>query len=92
MTQYDAIIIGGGINSLVAATIFGQTGKNVILLESKEKLGGMAATEEFLPGYKCNLIYDYIPWINTELIEKLHLDQYGLEFLSVDPLRISLDP
>ena len=91
MTQYDTIIIGGGINSLVAATIFGQAGKNVIILESRQKLGGMAATEEFIPGYKCNLIYDYLPWINIDLIEKLHLDQYGLEFLSIDPLRISLD-
>ena len=67
MIQYDTIIIGGGINSLVAATIFGQAGKNVIILESRQKLGGMAATEEFIPGYKCNLIYDYLPWINIDL-------------------------
>jgi len=89
--QYDAIIIGGGINSLVAAGLLGQAGNDVILFESKKKLGGMASTEDFYPGYRCNMIYDYIPWIDTRLIDKLNLYQYDLNFFSVDPHRIALD-
>ena len=78
MKQYDAIIIGGGINSLVAAGLLGQAGNDVILFESKKKLGGMAATENFYPGFMCNMIYDYIPWIDTRLIDQFNLKVFHI--------------
>ena len=54
MNNVDVIIIGAGINSLVVASILSKAGKNILLLESREKIGGMASTEEFAPGFKCN--------------------------------------
>ena len=91
MKQYDAIVIGGGINSLAAAALLSQKEKSVLLLEAKDTLGGMAASEEFAPGFKCNMVYDYIPWIDSRLIERLNLEVYGLEMIPSDPLRIALD-
>jgi phytoene dehydrogenase-like protein len=38
--KYDAIIIGGGHNGLVAACYLAKAGKSVILLESNKELGG----------------------------------------------------
>ena len=52
MNNVDVIIIGAGINSLVVASILSKAGKNILLLESREKIGGMASTEEFAPGFK----------------------------------------
>ena len=38
--KYDAIIVGGGHNGLVAAIYLAKAGKNVLLLEANEELGG----------------------------------------------------
>ena len=54
MRQFDIIVVGGGVNSLVTAALMGKAGKSVLLLEAKEKVGGLAATIEFSPGFTCN--------------------------------------
>ncbi len=91
MKQYDAIVIGGGINSLAAATMLAQEEKTVLLLESRETLGGMASSYEFTPRFRCNMIYDYIPWIDPRLIKKLNLEEYGFKLSTPDPFRVALD-
>jgi len=58
MDRYDSIVVGGGVNSLVTASILGQSGKKVLLLEARNQIGGLASTTEFSPGYKCNLEVD----------------------------------
>jgi phytoene dehydrogenase-like protein len=52
--SYDAIIIGGGHNGLVAAAYLAKAGKKVLVLERRDKVGGAAVTEEFrdAPGFK----------------------------------------
>ena len=40
MAQFDIIVVGGGVNSLVTAALMGKARKNVLLLEAKEKVGG----------------------------------------------------
>ena len=91
MSNYNVIVIGGGINSLVTANLLGQAGRKVILLEAREQVGGMAATLEFTPGFKCNLLYDHINWIDPRILKKLDLSSNGLELITPKPLRIALD-
>jgi phytoene dehydrogenase-like protein len=43
-SSYDAIVIGGGINGLVSACLLQKSGKRTLLLESLDRLGGMAAS------------------------------------------------
>ncbi|SVD26341.1 uncharacterized protein METZ01_LOCUS379195, partial [marine metagenome] len=52
MIHYDSIVIGGGFNSLITASILGQSGKKVVLLEACEQIGGLASTTEFVPGFQ----------------------------------------
>ncbi|MFN2276417.1 MAG: FAD-dependent oxidoreductase, partial [Candidatus Promineifilaceae bacterium] len=53
MTQkYDAIIIGGGHNGLVAAAYLARAGKKTLLLERRPLVGGATVTEEIYPGFK----------------------------------------
>ena len=73
MSVYDYIIVGGGINSLTAAALLAKKNKSILLLESRDELGGMATLEEFSPGFKCNMVYDYIRWIDPRLFKKLNL-------------------
>ncbi|WP_298846498.1 NAD(P)/FAD-dependent oxidoreductase [uncultured Ruegeria sp.] len=43
MSQFDAIIIGGGVNGLIAGTLLGRRGKNVCIIEKSNRFGGMAS-------------------------------------------------
>ena len=52
MGQYDVIVVGGGVNSLVTASVLGKAGKRVLLLEARDHVGGLASTSEFAPGFK----------------------------------------
>jgi len=49
---YDHVIVGGGINGLVAAALLAGKGGKVLLLERSDRVGGcMASTEATLPGF-----------------------------------------
>ena len=88
MNNYDVIIIGAGINGLIAASILGKKGKHVLVLESRDQIGGMASSIEFSPGFKCNLINDSIKWIDPRLVKLLDLEACGLELVQPEILRI----
>ena len=90
MTNYNSIVIGGGVNSLVAATMLGKKGKKVLLLESRNQIGGLASNLEFGGGYKCNMIYDSIKWIDPRVLKDLELENNGLKFIKPDIVRIAL--
>ena len=90
MTQFDAIVIGGGVNSLVTAAILGKVGKKVLVLESRNEVGGLASTKEFAPGFKCNVIHDTLKWIDPRIMAELNLKSHGLEWIKPDVVRIAL--
>ena len=58
------IVIGGGVNGLVAAAYLAKAGRKVLLLEKKDILGGIAVTEEFFPGYKFSSLVDGIGYLS----------------------------
>ena len=47
----DAVVIGGGVNGLVAAAKLAKAGRSVVLCERSGFLGGLAAGEEIAPGH-----------------------------------------
>jgi phytoene dehydrogenase-like protein len=86
--EADAIVIGSGINGLVAAAELAQAGWSVILVEHNAKIGGFIATEErTLPGYLHDTFSSWHPLFVTGaayavLGEMLH--QHGLEYRNTD--------
>lgn len=51
-SEVDAIVVGSGINGMVAAAELGRAGWTVALLERNRQLGGFVASSELtLPGY-----------------------------------------
>jgi phytoene dehydrogenase-like protein len=57
MTQasnaYDAVVIGSGHNSLIAAAYLARAGWSVLVVERNDRAGGLLRTEELtLPGFK----------------------------------------
>lgn len=52
MSAYDYIIVGSGINALVAAAVLGRKGASVLVLERNPATGGCLRTEEVTaPGF-----------------------------------------
>src|SRR5262245_59636652 len=49
---FDAVVVGSGVNGLVAAAELAKAGWSVALVERNDRLGGFIATEErTVPGY-----------------------------------------
>ena len=84
--DYDVIIVGGGHNGLVAAAYLAKAGRSVLLLERRKMVGGIAVTEELIPGYKCSSLTDDSGCLSPEIISDLELGRHGLEFITFDPL------
>ncbi|GAA3523450.1 phytoene desaturase family protein [Nocardioides daeguensis] len=50
--SYDVVVIGSGINGLVAAAELAGAGRSVALLEERDRLGGFIASDELtVPGF-----------------------------------------
>ncbi len=55
----DAVVIGAGHNGMVAALRLAAAGRRVTVVERREVVGGLAAGEEFHPGYRSpGLLHD----------------------------------
>ena len=69
--KYDAIVVGGGHNGLVCSALLAKSGKQVLLLEANEQVGGAAVTREFADGYSvsacAHLLYQLQPQVQKDL-------------------------
>ena len=78
MSDYDSIIIGAGHNGLVCAAYLARAGQKVLLLESAEAPGGLAANREFHPGFKTSVAH-VVNHFSDRIASDLKLARYGFE-------------
>ena len=55
--NYDVVIVGGGHNGLSAACYLAEAGKKVVVIEGREKIGGMASSGYLIPEAPQHLIH-----------------------------------
>ena len=81
---YDHIIIGSGINALVAAAMLARKGDKVLVLEREARLGGcMFTAEATLPGYAHDVMAaTFVLFLTSPAHAALGADlaRHGLEF------------
>jgi len=54
-SHYDAVVVGGGHNALVAAAYLGQAGRSVLVCESAPHLGGASVSQRPFDGVDVSL-------------------------------------
>jgi phytoene dehydrogenase-like protein len=85
---YDAIVIGGGHNGLVAAAYLAKSGARTVVLEGRRKTGGAATTEspwEDAPEFKVTRLSYVMSLMPPTIIKDLDLDRHGYKIYPMGP-------
>ena len=88
---YDVIIIGAGHNGLTAAALLAKQGRQVMVLERRSIIGGLAAGEEFHPRYHTGGLLHDASQVRARIVRALDLKSHGLKILSQRPSVLALD-
>uniref|UniRef100_A0A672IKJ9 Pyridine nucleotide-disulfide oxidoreductase domain-containing protein 2 n=1 Tax=Salarias fasciatus TaxID=181472 RepID=A0A672IKJ9_SALFA len=84
-SQYDALVIGGGHNGLVAAAYLQKGGLRTAVLERRHVLGGAAVSEEIVPGFHFSRCSYLLSLLRPHIYEDLELKKHGLKVYMRDP-------
>lgn len=90
--SFDAIVIGGGHNGLIAASYLARAGWSVLVLERRPIVGGACVTEEVFPGFQVSTAAYVTSLLRPEIIRDLKLESAGYEVLVRDPSSFSPFP
>jgi phytoene dehydrogenase-like protein len=87
----DVIVIGGGVNGLVAAACLAKKKLETVVVERQPDVGGAAATSELAPGFHVPTLSHALGPVHRDVIRALRLDHTaGLDWLVPDPALTSL--
>ncbi|PCJ87552.1 MAG: hypothetical protein COA57_04515 [Flavobacteriales bacterium] len=79
MNRFDVIVIGAGHNGLTTAAMLAKKGRQVLVVEKRDIIGGIAAGEQFQAGHhSVGLLHD-TSGVRNSVIRELQLEKYGLK-------------
>ena len=88
MADYDAVLVGSGVNSLACAAFLSRAGWRVAVLERETELGGAVRTAELTePGFHHDVFSAWHPlWVGGPAHAELGsaLGERGLEYLNTE--------
>jgi phytoene dehydrogenase-like protein len=78
---WDAIIVGAGHNGLTCAAYLARAGKRVLVLETRERIGGACTLEEAWPGVRMSPCAYLAGLLHPLVIEELGMASRGYEWI-----------
>ncbi len=81
---YDAIVVGAGHNGLVAAGYLARAGVRVLVLERRDRIGGIADTIELAPGWRAPAVAQTVGRLRPSIVRELGLRAHGLSLVAPD--------
>jgi phytoene dehydrogenase-like protein len=87
-SSFDAIVVGGGHNGLVAAAYLARSGMSTVVLESRHKTGGAATTESpwpDAPEFKVTRLSYVMSLLPPTIIKDLDLERNGYKVWPMGP-------
>ena len=86
--SYDAIVVGGGHNGLVAAAYLAKSGANTLVLEARGQAGGAATTETpwpDAPDFKVTRLSYVMSLLPPTIMNDLQLEKHGYKIFPMGP-------
>ena len=86
--SYDAIVVGGGHNGLVAAAYLAKTGAKTLVLESRPTTGGAATTESpwpDAPEFRVTRLSYVMSLLPPTIMNDLQLERHGYKIFPMGP-------
>ena len=83
--RYDAVIVGGGHNGLVAGFYLARAGLRPLILERRDFVGGCCVTEEFAPGFRASTGAYVISMLREPVWRDMRLAERGIEIDTAGP-------
>jgi len=87
-SNYDAIVVGGGHNGLVAAAYLARSGAKTVVLESRHKTGGASTTESpwpDAPEFKVTRLSYVMSLLPPTIMRELSLERHGYKVYPMGP-------
>lgn len=75
--RWDVIVVGAGHNGLTCAAYLARAGKQVLVLEARDRVGGACTLEETWPGYRISPCAYLAGLLHPLVIEELNFPAYG---------------
>jgi phytoene dehydrogenase-like protein len=82
---YDAIVVGGGHNGLVAGFYLARAGLSTVVLERRPFVGGACNTEEFAPGFRASTGAYVLSMLREAVWRDLRLQERGIRVDQAGP-------
>ena len=82
--RYDAIVIGAGHNGLVTAAYLAKAGLRTLVLERRDRAGGLLVTGEVAPGVRVPVAADGVGGLRAAVVRDLGLESHGFAVIEPD--------
>jgi phytoene dehydrogenase-like protein len=90
--DFDAIVIGAGINGLVCATLLAQAKRRVVIVEARDRPGGVCMTAEVIDGFRVSSLAHLTGPFDAGVAKLLKLQKFGLTWSETAMPTIALSP
>lgn len=90
MKSTDVVVIGAGINGLVAGAWLARHKLKTVIVDQRDVAGGAATTSDLGPGFRAPTLSHSLGPLAREVVRALHLDRAGIDFITPNPMLTTL--